>query len=75
MKTRKFEKKNYVKELVALMRSTLPEKELAKRIDNYHYNDIAIFRYGGIISGGNVWISSGSGNILRTGFNIPYKYF
>ena len=41
MKTRKFEKKNYVKELVALMRSTLPEKELAKRIDNYHYNDIA----------------------------------
>ena len=23
------------------MRSTLPEKELAKRIDNYHYNDIA----------------------------------
>ena len=30
MKTRKFEKKNYVKELVALMRSTLPEKELAK---------------------------------------------
>ena len=131
MKTRKFEKKNYVKELVALMRSTLPEKELAKRIDNYHYNDIAealtcltenerkhiyrilgakhvaeiftyiddiekyfneltlekavkkasmvnyiaIFRYGGIISGRNVWISSGSGNILRTGFNIPYKYF
>ena len=34
MKTRKFEKKNYVKELVALMRSTLPEKEPKIKILN-----------------------------------------
>lgn len=41
MRTNKFVKKNYVNELLAIIKGNFTENELKKKIANYHEKDIA----------------------------------